>query len=315
MLIKFQPKRVEQGEPVTTIQIPTGATEDHNPREVIGGNFPPAPIEPAVPAISPTCIDTARGVYRSLAAFLAETPVIETPEDAKKGASLIEQVRATLGEMKDEHDELVKPLNVKLKAIHDLYRVPREAITLIVDKLKHRLSVYANAEEARRKKIAEEARLAAIEAERLAREAEAREREAIADADVGVAGIDVAGSIIQADRTFSSFKAATRNAVRAEREIPLRLNGGFGRAVGLRKSETLKVDDAIAAIKAMGLTEKIADAILSSARAYRALPVIRAGSFARKPRGVSFRGCRCMSILILGLTNYKRKHRRGSLQS
>jgi hypothetical protein len=270
--IKFPARRVEhQGEPVEIIQIPTDAIDDRNPREIIGGNFPPAPIEPAPATIVPTCIDTARGVYRVLAAFLAETPVIETPEDAKKGANLIEQVRATLGEMKDEHDELVKPLNVKLKALHDLYRVPREAITLIADQLKRRLSVYANAEEARRKKIAEEARLAAIEAERLAREAEAREREAIADADVGVVGIDIAGSVSQADRAFSSFKAATRAAARAEREIPLRLNGGFGRAVGPRKSEALKIDDAIAAIKAMGLTEKIADAILSSARAYRAL--------------------------------------------
>jgi hypothetical protein len=39
----------------------------------------------------------------------------------------------------------------------------------------------------------------------------------------------------------------------------------------MRKSETLTVDDAVAAITAMGCTESITAAILSSARAHRKL--------------------------------------------
>ena len=50
-----------------------------NPRAVIGSKNPPG------------CIDTARGVYTTLANFLKETPVIQSHDEAKKGANLTEQ--------------------------------------------------------------------------------------------------------------------------------------------------------------------------------------------------------------------------------
>jgi hypothetical protein len=242
-----------------------------NPRAVIGSNQPPG---------SPGCIDTARGVYANLAAFLKDTPVIQTPDEAKRGANLIEQARATLGEMDDERKGLVAPLNDEVKAINAQYRKPRESVEAIVDEIRHRLTVFAQAEEGKRLAIAEATRLAAVEAERIAREAERIEADAKACADVGECDVNVAAAIVNADRAFDTFKRTGREAARAERETTVRLNGGFGRAVSMRSKETLVLDDAHAAIAAMGLSDGIKDAILSSARAYRKLN-------GRLPAGVS----------------------------
>lgn len=230
-----------------------------NPRAIIGNNQPP------------TCVATARGVYATLAEFLKETPVIQTAKDAKIGANLVEQARATLGEMEDERKGLVKPYNDEVDIINDRYRLPRDSIKAIVDELKRRLTTFAAEEEAKRQREAQEARQLAEEAERLAREAEECEREAKEDADNGVAGISVATWITKADHAFATFKRADRTAARAEKSVTVRLNGGFGRAVTMRKSETLILDDATAAITAIGLTDKIRDAVLSSARDYRKL--------------------------------------------
>lgn len=246
------------------IQIKTTDLAILNSRAVIGNNQPPT-------CIPPTCVDTARGVYATLADFLKETPVIQTAEEAKRGANLIEQGRATLGEMEDERKASVKPLNDEVDIINDRYRLPRDSIKAIMDELKRRLTAFAAEEEARRQREAQQARHKAEEAERIARKAEECEREAKEDADNGVAGISVATWITKADQAFATFKRADRTAARAEKSIPVRLNGGFGRAVTMRKSETLILDDATTAIAAIGITEKIKDAILSSARDFRKL--------------------------------------------
>jgi hypothetical protein len=244
---------------------------DHltNPRAIIGNNQPPDEIEDRPRAL--VSIDSARDCYTLLQAFLKENPVIERDQDAKKAANFVEQARRTLGTMEDERKLLVSPLNEEVKEINDRYRAPRDCIEKILDELKRRLTAFASVEEAKRKAQAEAARKAAEEAERIAREAEAIESDAKAMADVGICDINVAAAIAQADSTFGQFKKADRAAVRAEASIPVRLNGGFGRAVSMRKSETLILDDAVAAIAAIGLTDTIKDAILSSARAYRKL--------------------------------------------
>jgi hypothetical protein len=225
-----------------------------NPRAVLGNNNPPD-----------TPVDRARDFYVSLSGFLKETPVIESHDDAKKGATFVESARRTIGEMEDTRKALVGPLNDEVKAINEQFRVPRESIQGIMDELKRRLTAFAQAEEARRLQEAEAKRLAAEEAERLAREAEAIEQDAIACVDVGELGVNVATAIVQADRAFLDFKRADRAAVRAEKQIPVRLAGGFGRAVSMRKTETLILNDPCEAIKS------IKEAILSSARDYRKL--------------------------------------------
>jgi len=243
------------------------ALAELNPRAIIGGNNPPMPINPDAPSL----IDRARSFYTILSTFLKSTPVIQTHDDAKQAANFIEQARATIGEIEDTRKSRVGPLNDEVKAINEEYRTPRETIQSLMDEVKRRLKTFADAAEAERRRAAEEARIAAEEAERIAREAEAIEADAKASADVGVCDVNVASAITQADRAFSTFVRAERTATRAENSIPVRLAGGMGRAVSMRSRETLVLDDPCAAITSIGLTEKVKDAILSSARDYRKL--------------------------------------------
>jgi hypothetical protein len=241
--------------------------EQANPRAIIGGNNPPVPINLDAPSL----IDRARSFYTILSAFLKNTPVIQSHNDAKQAANYVEQARATIGEIEDTRKRRVTPLNDEVKAINEEYRTPRETLQSLMDEVKRRLTAFAVAEEAERQRAAEAARIAAAEAERIAREAEAVEVEAKACADVGEIGVNVAAAITQADKAFDTFKRADRTAARAERAVPVRLSGGMGRAVSMRRTETLVLDDAVAAITAIGPTEKVRDAILSSARDYRKL--------------------------------------------
>jgi hypothetical protein len=73
----------------------------------------------------------------------------------------------------------------------------------------------------------------------------------------------------EADEAFSTFERQSRFADRAERDTKVKIGGGFGASVGLRNSETLQVDDALKAIVIIGITDRIREAILTEARAYR----------------------------------------------
>lgn len=224
----------------------------------IGHNRPPGPI------------DGARSIYTTLAAFLKDTPVISSEGDAKKGANLIEQVRRTLAEMEDERKAKVRPLNDEVAEINDTYRKPRESLDRLLGELKSRLTAFARAEEDRREREAAEKRRIAEEAAALAAEAARIEQEAKDNASVGEV-VDIGRTIDETDEFFSEAKKTERAASRAEREVPVRLSTGFGRAMSMRTKETLIVDHAATAIEAMGLTDGIRDAILSCARAYRKL--------------------------------------------
>lgn len=235
-----------------------------NPRAVIGGNQPPGPIEFAQIAIA------------DLRAWLTETPVIETDEQARAGGLFVERLRKTLGEVEDERDAKVRPLNEQVAEINAEYKAvhnadPKKPGTAdrILNELRARLTAYAQAEEAKRTAAAEAARRAAEEAERIAHEAEAAEREAIDNAKAGEL-VDVGGAVLEADSRFKDFKRADRAAARAEAQTSLRIPSGLGgKALSMRTVETLTITSASQALKAMGLTEKVKDAILSSARDYR----------------------------------------------
>jgi hypothetical protein len=246
---------------------------------VIGNNHPPEPIEPvAVVPVAPAvdtrvqtaAINSARCNYVFVSEFLRDVPVIETHEHAVKAANFIEQARKTVQDMEAERRGQVDPLNAQVKSINDDYRLPRESIEGLCTEIKRRLKVFTDAEEVRRAAEAERLRLVAEEAERVAREAEAREQQTMLEADCGVI-TDVAGAIVEADKTFNDFLKTDRAAQRAAKQTKVRLNGGFGRTVSMRPHETLLLHNAVAAIEAMGVTEAIKDAILTSARAYRKL--------------------------------------------
>lgn len=241
--------------------------DEPNPRLAMGNNRPPDALE------------MAQGTMADVATFLAETPVVDSHETAKRAGLYVERITKLFGDMEDERDKQVRPLNeqvaeinAKYKAVHNSDPKKPGSFDKVMAELRYRLTAYAKAEERKREEAAEVARVAAAEAERIAREAEAREQEAKSSADVGELGVDVATSIVEADRAFADFQRADRAVAIAEREVHVRISSSLGgRALSMRTKETLLLDDADAAFKAIGVTEKIREAILSASRDYRKL--------------------------------------------
>lgn len=224
----------------------------------------------------PETIEAAQDTMRALSDWMAEHPVIAVEDDAREAKKLLDRAKGCAGEIENDRDRQVRPLNeqiavinAKFKAVHNTDAKKPGTLDRVVLELKARLSVFIKAEEARRFAEAERLRLEAVEAERAAREAEEREREAVANAKAGELGVDVTQVVIEADSRFAEFQKADRDAARAGRNERVKIGGGWGNAVSLRAKETLILDDAIAAIQVLGVNEKITDAILSAARDYR----------------------------------------------
>lgn len=226
-----------------------------------GHNNPPHPI------------DFGREAMADLNRFLTDNPIIQTPEQAKEGALFVERCRKTVADMEDARKKDVAPLNEKVKAINEVYRVVRDPLDSVLSELRRRLTDFAARTEAARIKAAEEARKLADAAEMEARRAEEAEREAKQGATFGEV-TDVATAIVEADQAFSRFAKADRAAQLAESQTHVRLPSQLGgKALSLREKETLHVDNMLAAVEALMLarigTDYIHDAILTAARAYR----------------------------------------------
>lgn len=223
----------------------------------IGHNNPPGPIE-----IGHITIADA-------SAWLAENPVVETPETAKEAAAMEKRVKASFDEIEAERVKAVKPLNDQVKAINDKHKAAQKPLETARNTIKSRLADYVRAEEAKRHAEAERLAREAEESERLAREAEAREREAKENAAQGVVGEDVVMATVEADQAFSRFEQKDRQAAIAAKDSKVKISGGYGRALSLRNVEVLQVEDAAKALQAMGLTANLREAFLTEARAYR----------------------------------------------
>jgi hypothetical protein len=226
-----------------------------------GHNQPPSPI------------DYAREAMADLANFLTETPVIQTPEQAKQGALFVERSRKTLQDLDDARKNEVSPLNERVKGINEQYRSVSGPMDNVLSELRRRLTDYTAREEARRLREAELARQAAADAEMEARRAEKAEREAKQNATLGEI-TDVAAAIVEADQSFSRFAKADRAAQIAESQTHVRLPSQLGgKALSLREKELLIVTDMVAAVSTF-VTEDIGThhlhgAILTAARLYR----------------------------------------------
>lgn len=220
----------------------------------------------------PSLIELARETYRNLSAWLKEFPAITSHAEAKEAGKWIESVSMAVSELEAERKAKVDPLNQTVRAINDEYRAPRDHLTKLLDEAKRRLTNYAVAEEQRKAEEAERLRQEAEAAKKAAIEAEWAEEDAKAEADLGICDAPVGEAIEAADAAFKDFQLADRQAARAERAIPTRIASSYGgRALTMRTKEALILDDAIAALKAIGVTEKIEAAILSAARDYRKL--------------------------------------------
>lgn len=243
-----------------------------NPRAVPGANNPPSTI------------DLGWATYRDVSAFLAETPVIQDEDTARKAKLYWDRSKVSLDEMESDRDGQVRPLNQRVREINASFKEASEPLGKLRTELQKRMAAFALAEERRKAAIAEAARKAAEEAEALARAAEAKEQEAIANAAEGEF-TDVGDAIGEANAAFADYSKAARDAARAERDVKGRIAGGLGRAFSVKTKETLLLTDAVKALAAIvaasgSVPAKVEEALLSAARAHRT-------AFGALPAGVS----------------------------
>ena len=239
-------------------------------------SFAPAIPPPAKGSVlgdnkAPTVFEFARDAYQALNKWLDDHPVIQTEIDASDGKLYLDRTKAALADVETAKTKESGPLYTAWKDCLARYAKPAESLTKLIDDLRKRLTAFALAEEAKRKKEAEEAAARLAEAERLAHEAAAKEAEAKANAEVGEIGADVGGAIAAADDAFEGYLAAKADAKAAEKATHVQIEGGFARNAGLRTKTILVLDDAAKAIAVLGITDDIREAILKSARAYKAL--------------------------------------------
>lgn len=217
----------------------------------------------------PEVIELASGVVSEISIWMADNPVVETEEAARAMKMHVDRAKLLIKDLEDERRSKTDPLNARVAILMDKYRGPRRLLGDLLDEMLARIQTFVKAEEARRvmeaARLAEKARLAEL----AAKEAERIEKEKLEDAAAGEVGIDVAEVISKADQAFDEYAKMEREAIRAERDIHVKIGGGFARAIGLKEKETLTIDQPMVAIMMMGITPDIRDAILKSARAWR----------------------------------------------
>lgn len=232
-------------------------------------------------------IEAAKDAGRDLRDFLKDTPVIENFDQCRDGDAFIERVHIALASMEDERKPVADPLYAQWKAVNEPYRLVREPLEKLYTEIKRRVSAFKNKVEAARQAEAERLRREAEDQKRRAEEAAAAADDAVACADVGEIN-DAGELIIEADSAIRDAGRADRAAAIAERNVVMRspsIVGGKARA--MRTVEILSVADPHAAIKALGCTDKIRDAILSAAKEYRK-------EYGELPPGIASRNERSM---------------------
>lgn len=217
----------------------------------------------------PDMVEVAEETMAALSEWMKEHPVIQSEEEAREAKVFVDRGRLCVKDIEAERDVKVRPLNNKVKEINEHYKAPRERLQKVINEIEGRFTAFLLEEERKRVEAAAEAARIAEEAERRARDAEAAEQEALRSASDGELGLDVKAVVVQADEAFADYQKASRFAARAEKETKVKIGGGFSRVVSLKTVETLVLVDPHAALRDMGVTDDIREAILKSARAYR----------------------------------------------
>lgn len=228
----------------------------------------------------PEVLQLAPETISDISGHMADMPVIENERDAKLMKLHIDRAVACVRDLKAECEGKVRPLDDKVTYIKGLYRRPRRMLGDLLDEMRARLELFVKAEQSRREAIAMQAAADAAAAEQRAREAERIEKERLDDAAKGEIGVNVADIMADADEAFEAYEKAERQAILAQKQTHVKVGGGFSRAIGMRKKETLQITDAFAAISQMGVSDDIREAILKTARTFRKLN-------GRLPNGIS----------------------------
>lgn len=217
----------------------------------------------------PEAIELASDVIGFISAYMADYPVIQKEEDARLMKVQIDRAKLCIKDLEAERDGKVRPLNNRVDDINGTYRKSRRMLGNLLDEMLGRLQDFVIKEEQRREEMARVAALKAKTLELAAKEAERLEQERLDDIAKGEVGVDVAEVISNADDAFEEYQRAEREAILAKKDTHVKVGGGFSRAIGLREKETLTVTDYTLALRDMGLTSDIEDAILKAARAWR----------------------------------------------
>lgn len=236
---------------------------EENPKGRIGDNNPPGMIE--------TCAQVAKDTSD----WLAEHPVISTYEEAQEGKVHRDRSNLTLKDMEVERANRVGPLNEQVRVINDTYRPVRLSMENVIDTTNQRIYTFLLREEARKAHEAREALRIAQEAADKAADAADRDRDAKDSASQGEAGLDLLALGANAAAAKRAADVAARQAERADRETKAKVTGGFTRAASLRKVKTYhlaygenRMEAAVAALRAVGVTDDISIAIIKAAKAY-----------------------------------------------
>jgi hypothetical protein len=227
-------------------------------QEVLGGNGPPN-----------DAIDGARDSCRLIKTWLRNNPAVVNESDAYAANEVLVIAENTLAALKGARDAECTPLRKIWEEARARWATPIESVDGLKTEVTGRLQPYMLAEEDRRKAEAAEARRIAAEAEAAAREAERMEAEARQNASLGEF-VDVVQASEDADQAFGDYRHAHRAAVIAEKSVPVRLKSRFDtKATKLRTKRTLVVDDVPKALDAIGITDRIMEAILMEARQFK----------------------------------------------
>lgn len=226
----------------------------------MGDNQPPSPI------------DHARDAYRDLSQFLADTPVIQDQETARKAKLQLDRIKATAGDLEMARKAETEPRYAAWQQAIAKYKPAKEGLEKLTAQLEARIKRFLDEEENKRRAEAARVRLAAEEAARKADEAARAEAEARENASLGEIGVDVGGAAAALAEAATDAARLERRATVAERDADnVRLSGGFGRSISVRVTMKPVIQDHKAAIEVLGLTDDIAAAILKGARAYKKL--------------------------------------------
>lgn len=224
---------------------------------IIGHNMPPG------------AIDMAREAYQDLAKFLSDNPVFQSHATAKEAKLFLDRTKAVAKDLADAEKAESAPIYEEWRAAKNKYAPAVETLDRITRELKARIQNFLDAEETIRRAEAVEAIRLAQKAIIAAQAAAEIGREAQENAAQGEF-TDVGAAMQAADEAEDAAIRAVRAAAVSERDADnVRLAGGFGRSVSVRTVKKPVVEDWLAAIKAMGLTDGVRDAIITSARAWK----------------------------------------------
>jgi hypothetical protein len=217
----------------------------------------------------PEVLELAEVVISDISMVMADIPVVEDEKAAREMKTGIDRAKLCIKDLDAELADKVRPLLAAEEGFRGQYRPKKAMLNNLLDEMLDRVQVFVKAEQRRREQAAALLVAQAHEARRKAEEAERIELEQLDNASKGEVGINVAEVIGDADEAYEAYCKAERQAEIAQKDTRVKVGGGFSRAIGMRKTETLTVQDATLAVSVMGLTPDIEEAILKSAKAWR----------------------------------------------